>query len=252
LAAKNSEVMVVIPARQASVRFPGKPLAQIAGKSMIQRVYEQARKAESVSQVMVATDDEKILQAVKDFGGEAMMTRHDHHCGMERVAEVAAHVPAEIYVDLQGDEPLANPAAIDAVVSALKEDAEAQIATPCSVIKKLDEIMDFNVVKVVLDFEENALYFSRAPIPWVRDTGTKVAARHSKHVGIYACRRDALIDFATLPPGELERVEQLEQLRWLENGYKIRVVEVDYESVSVDVPADVAKVEAILRERGEA
>jgi 3-deoxy-manno-octulosonate cytidylyltransferase (CMP-KDO synthetase) len=247
----DQDAIVVIPARHDSVRFPGKPLAEIAGRSMIARVYERAKKAERVARVIVATDDERILKAVKDFGGEAMMTRRDHSSGTDRVAEVAAHVSAAIYVNVQGDEPLIDPAAIDAIVSAMQEDETIQIATPSTIIKVANEIMDPNVVKVVADFDGNALYFSRAPIPWVRDRGASVAARHSKHIGLYACRREALLDFATFPPGELERIEQLEQLRWLENGYRIRVVEVEYEAVSVDVPADVAKVEKILRDRGE-
>ena len=249
---KDQEAIVVIPARHDSVRFPGKPLAEIAGRLMIARVYERAKKAERIARVIVATDDERILKAVKEFGGEAMMTRRDHSSGTDRVAEVAAHVPAAIYVNVQGDEPLIDPAAIDAILGAMQEDETIQIATPSTIIKVPNEIMDPNVVKVVADFDGNALYFSRAPIPWVRDRGASVAARHSKHIGLYACRREALLDFATFPPGELERIEQLEQLRWLENGYRIRVVEVDYEAVSVDVPGDVAKVEKILRERGEA
>jgi 3-deoxy-manno-octulosonate cytidylyltransferase (CMP-KDO synthetase) len=248
---QNQDAIVVIPARHDSVRFPGKPLAEIAGRSMIARVYERAKKAERVARVIVATDDERILKAVKDFGGEAMMTRRDHSSGTDRVAEIAAHVPAAIYVNVQGDEPLIDPAAIDAIVAAMQEDETIQIATPSTVIKVANEIMDPNVVKVVADFDGNALYFSRAPIPWVRDRGASVAARHSKHIGLYACRREALLDFATFPPGELERIEQLEQLRWLENGYRIRVVEVEYEAISVDVPADVARVEKILRDRGE-
>jgi 3-deoxy-manno-octulosonate cytidylyltransferase (CMP-KDO synthetase) len=247
----NQGAIVVIPARHDSVRFPGKPLAAIAGRAMIARVYERARKAERVSRVIVATDDERILNAVKEFGGAAIMTRRDHSCGTDRIAEVAAHIPAAIYVNVQGDEPLIDPAAIDAIVGAMKEDEEIQIATPSVAIKVANEIMDPNVVKVVTDFDGNALYFSRAPIPWVRDRGAAVAARHAKHIGLYAFRRGALLEFATFPPGELERIEQLEQLRWLENGYRIRVVEVDYEAVSVDVPGDVARVEKILRERGE-
>jgi 3-deoxy-manno-octulosonate cytidylyltransferase (CMP-KDO synthetase) len=248
---KNLDAIVVIPARYDSVRFPGKPLAAIAGRAMIARVYERAKKAERLARVIVATDDERILSAVKEFGGEAIITRRDHSSGTDRIAEVAAHVPAAIYVNLQGDEPLIDPAAIDAIVGAMQEDESIQIATPSTTIKQTSEIMDPNVVKVVTDFDGNALYFSRAPIPWVRDRASSVAARHAKHIGLYACRREALLDFATFPPGELERIEQLEQLRWLENGYRIRVVEVDYEAVSVDVPADVARVEKILHERGE-
>ena len=250
--AKSSDfnAVAVIPARYESSRFPGKPLAQIAGRAMIERVYEQTKKAKQIARVVVATDDERIAQAVKSFGGEAMMTREDHHCGTERVAEVAAHISAAIYVNVQGDEPLVEPEAIDMLVSAMEEDAEIHVATPCSLIRQPAEIMDPNVVKATIDFDGNALYFSRAPIPWVRDTGANVAARHWKHVGLYAFRHEALLDFPTLPPGELERVEQLEQLRWLENGYKIRVVESEYDAISVDVPTDVAKVEKILQDSG--
>lgn len=250
--AKSSDfnAVAVIPARYESSRFPGKPLAQIAGRAMIERVYEQTKKAKQIARVVVATDDERIAQAVKSFGGEAMMTREDHHCGTERVAEVAAHISAAIYVNVQGDEPLVEPEAIDMLVSAMEEDAEIHVATPCSLIRQPAEIMDPNVVKATIDFDGNALYFSRAPIPWVRDTGANVAARHWKHVGLYAFRHEALLDFPTLPPGELERVERLEQLRWLENGYKIRVVESEYDAISVDVPADVARVEKILSDRG--
>jgi 3-deoxy-manno-octulosonate cytidylyltransferase (CMP-KDO synthetase) len=247
--AANSIVIAVIPARYESSRFPGKPLAPIAGRSMIQRVYERAKAAERISRAIVATDDERILKAVMDFGGEAIMTRRDHHSGTDRVAEVAVHIPAAIYVNVQGDEPLIDPAAIDAIVEAMQDDATVQIGTLASPILQTAEIMDPNVVKVVLDFDDNALYFSRAPIPWVRDTKAAGAVQHLKHIGLYACRHEALMDFPTLPPGELERVEQLEQLRWLENGYKIRVVETEYDAVSVDVPADIARVEALLKSR---
>ncbi|MFZ0878108.1 MAG: 3-deoxy-manno-octulosonate cytidylyltransferase [Candidatus Acidiferrales bacterium] len=247
----NATVIVVIPARYDSTRFPGKPLAEIAGRSMIQRVYERAKEASRIARVVVATDDDRILSAVKAFGGNAAMTRRDHSSGTERAAEVAVHIPADIYVNVQGDEPLVDRGVIDAIVTAMEEDSSIQIATPATIIKQKSEIMDPNVAKVVLDFDGNGLYFSRAPIPWVRDTQTRVAARHLKHIGLYGCRRDALLEFPTLPPGDLERLEQLEQLRWLENGYKIRVVECDYDAVSVDVPGDVARVEEILRERGE-
>jgi 3-deoxy-manno-octulosonate cytidylyltransferase (CMP-KDO synthetase) len=246
----STKAVAVIPARYESSRFPGKPLAQVAGRAMIERVFGRTKQANRIGRVVVATDDERIVAAVKAFGGEAVMTRRDHHVGTERVAEVAAHITAEIYVNVQGDEPLIDPEAIDALLAEMEEDPQILVATPCSVIGQASEIMDPNVVKVVMDFDGNALYFSRAPIPWVRDTGTHPTARHLKHIGLYAFRREALLDFPTLPPGDLERLEQLEQLRWLENGYKIRVVECDYESVSVDVPADVARVEKILRDRG--
>ncbi len=217
---------------------------------MIQHVVERVRQSEQARNVVVATDDAAIQKAVQAFGGEAILTRKDHQNGTDRVAEVAAHREAEIYVNVQGDEPLVDPATIDGLVSALLEDDSVQIATPCALITQPNDIMDPNVVKVVRDFDSNALYFSRAPIPWVRDRGESVMAQHWKHIGLYAFRREALLDFPTLPPGDLERIEQLEQLRWLENGYRIRVVESDYNPVAVDVPADVAKVEKILSETG--
>ena len=244
-----STVLIVIPARYAAARFPGKPLAEIAGKPMIQHVFERAKRSQLATRVLVATEDERIKVSVEKAGGEAILTRPDHRSGTDRVAEVAAHVTADIYINVQGDEPLIDPATIDGVAAAMLEDETVQLCTPCSAITQKNDIMDPNVVKVVLDFEGNGLYFSRAPIPWVRDTGTTVAARHWKHIGIYGYRRDALLEFPTLPPGELERIEQLEQLRWLENGFHMRVVETEYDPVSVDVPADVERVEKILSAR---
>jgi 3-deoxy-manno-octulosonate cytidylyltransferase (CMP-KDO synthetase) len=241
------KVVVVIPARYGSTRLPGKPLVSLAGKPMVQQVYERARLAQRVNRVIVATDDERIVKAVEQFGGEARMTRHDHRTGTERVAEVAAHEAGDIFVNVQGDEPLLDPAAVDTAVVALLEEPQAAIATVATPIRTPGDIMDPNVCKVVLDFDENALYFSRAPIPWVRDTGGHVQARHLKHLGLYVFRRDALLEYPTLPQGELERIEQLEQLRWLENGWKIRVAEVEHDAISVDVPEDVPRVEKLLR-----
>jgi 3-deoxy-manno-octulosonate cytidylyltransferase (CMP-KDO synthetase) len=242
-----AKVVVVIPARYGSTRLPGKPLVSIAGKPMIQRVFERAKLAQCVNQVIVATDDERIVKAVEAFGGEARMTRSDHRTGTERVAEVAAHVEGDVFVNVQGDEPLLDPAAVDAAVTSLLEDPPASIATVATPIKTPADIMDPNVVKTVLDFEGNAIYFSRAPIPWVREAASKVLARHLKHLGLYVFDREALLEYPTLPPGELERIEQLEQLRWLENGWKIRVAEVQHDAVSVDVPEDVARVEKLLQ-----
>ena len=240
------KVVVVIPARYGSTRLPGKPLVQLAGKPMIQRVYERAKLAGRVNQVIVATDDARIVVAVEKFGGESRMTRSDHRTGTERVAEVAAHVEGDVFVNVQGDEPLLDPEAIDTAVGALLEEPAAAISTVATTIKTPADIMDPNVVKTVLDFDGNALYFSRAPIPWVRDTGTKIQVKHWKHLGLYVFQRDALLEYPTLPQGELERIEQLEQLRWMENGWKIRVAEVEHDAVSVDVPADVARVEKLL------
>lgn len=241
------KILAVIPARYASTRFPGKPLISIAGKPMIERVWERARRASLVSQVIVATDDERIVKAVKSFGGEAVLTRADHRSGTERVAEVAvAHPDAEIVVNVQGDMPLIEPAAIDAGIEAVRSDEDVRLGTLAVPITNPAEIMDPNVVKAVLDFDGNALYFSRAPIPWVRDRGGPVHAKHLKHVGLYVFRREALLEFATFPQGDVERIEQLEQLRWLENGYRIRVAETEYKSVEVDTPEDVKRVEQLL------
>jgi 3-deoxy-manno-octulosonate cytidylyltransferase (CMP-KDO synthetase) len=243
----DPQVVVVIPSRYAATRLPGKPLVNLAGKPMVQRVYEQAKLAQTVHRVLVATDDQRIVDAVLAFGGEARMTRSDHRTGTERIAEVAAHEPGDVFVNVQGDEPLIDPVAIDTAVAALLEDPPAQIATVATPIRHVPDIMDPNVVKTVLDFDSNALYFSRAPIPWVRDTPQKVHVKYWKHLGLYVFQRDALLEYPTLPQGELEKIEQLEQLRWLENGWKIRVAEVEHDAVSVDVPEDVTRVEKLLQ-----
>jgi 3-deoxy-manno-octulosonate cytidylyltransferase (CMP-KDO synthetase) len=241
-------VVAVIPARYASTRLPGKPLVPLAGKPMVQHVYERSKLATTVNRVIVATDDQRIIDAVRAFGGEARMTRADHRTGTERIAEVAAHETGDVFVNVQGDEPLIDPAAIDTAVQALLEGEPAQIATVATPIRVTADIMDPNVVKTVLDFDENALYFSRAPIPWVRDTQHKVHVKYWKHLGLYVFQRDALLEYPTLPQGELERIEQLEQLRWLENGWKIRVAEVERDAVSVDVAEDVVRVEKLMEE----
>jgi 3-deoxy-manno-octulosonate cytidylyltransferase (CMP-KDO synthetase) len=243
----SMQIVIVIPARYASTRLPGKPLVLLAGKSMIQQVYERAKSAQKAHRVIVATDDDRIVKAVEAFGGEARMTRIDHRTGTERVAEIAAHVDGDVFVNVQGDEPLLDPAAVDTAIDALMEEPMATVATVATPIKLAADLMDPNVVKVVSDFDGNALYFSRAPIPWVRDTTAKIQIRHMKHLGLYVFQRAALLDYATLPQGELERIEQLEQLRWLENGGKIRVAEVEHDAISVDVPEDVAKVEKLLQ-----
>src|SRR5579872_2989172 len=203
--------IAIIPARYAASRLPGKPLVSLAGKSMIERVWARVKEARKISRVIIATDDERILHAVAAFGGEAVMTRAEHRSGTERVAEVAAidvHGGDDIFVNVQGDEPLIDPEAIDAVVEAIESDEQVSIATLAVPITRQADIMDPNIVKVVLDFDDNALYFSRAPIPWVRDrNAAPVHAQHMKHLGLYAFRRSALLDFPTLPLGDLERVE---------------------------------------------
>jgi 3-deoxy-manno-octulosonate cytidylyltransferase (CMP-KDO synthetase) len=241
-------VVAVIPARYDSTRFPGKPLAPIAGKPMVQHVFERAKAAQRVGRVVIATDDERILRAVAEFGGDAVMTRSDHRSGTERMAEVATQIEADIYVNVQGDEPLMDPAAIDAVVAALEEDDSVKVGTVCVPVAEPAQIMDPNVVKVVVDFQGDALYFTRAPVPWVRDEKQAVGQFHRKHLGLYAYRRETLLEFPTLPPGDLEKLEQLEQLRLLENGYRIRVVETERDSIGVDVEQDIARVEAVLQQ----
>ena len=241
------QIVVVIPARYASTRLPGKPLVSLAGKPMIQHVFERAKQAQTVQRVIVATDDTRIVEAVRGFGGEAVMTRPDHRTGTERVAEVAAHEHGDVFVNVQGDEPLIDPASIDTAVGTLLEEPAAQVGTVATAVRHAGDIMDPNVVKTVLDFDGNALYFSRAPIPWIRDTQSKVHVKYWKHLGLYVFQRDALLEYPTLPLGELERVEQLEQLRWLENGWKIRVGEVAHDAVSVDVSEDVERVEKLMK-----
>ena len=247
--------IAVIPARYSATRLPGKPLVSLAGKPMIQRVWERTRQAKLITRVIIATDDERILKAASGFGAEAVMTRSEHRTGTERVAEVAVHFAGggeQVFVNVQGDEPLVEPDAIDTLVEAIESEDGISVATLMVPIAKPADIMDPNIVKVVLDFDGNALYFSRAPIPWVRDRDAPVHAQHMKHLGLYAFRSAALLDFPTLPLGDLERVEQLEQLRWMENGYKIRVAETQHDSVSVDVLEDVARVELLLRKAASA
>ena len=243
----DPKVIVVIPSRYASTRLPGKPLLPLAGKPMVQHVYERAKRAQTVHRVIVATDDQRIMDAVTAFGGEARMTRSDHRTGTERIAEVAVHEPGDVFVNVQGDEPLIDPVAIDTAVGALLEEPQAQISTVATPIRHAGDILDPNVVKTVLDFDGNALYFSRAPIPWIRDTQQKLHVKYWKHLGLYVFQREALLEYPTLPQGELEKIEQLEQLRWLENGWKIRVAEVAHDAVSVDVPEDVARVEKLMQ-----
>ena len=238
----------LIPARFAASRFPGKPLAPIAGRSMIRRVYEGAREAKSLRAVIVATDDERIADACRAFGAEVAMTSSDHQSGSDRIGEVAAKLDDEIVVNIQGDEPLMRGFVVDAAVDALREDAEVPIAT---VVHPLDPAHrdDPNRVKVVLDHRGRALYFSRSAIPYPRDP--KVTGPLWQHVGLYAYRRDFLLRFIRMAPTFAERSECLEQLRALEHGHEIRCAVVEgWRSVAVDVPGDVALVEDALRERG--
>jgi 3-deoxy-manno-octulosonate cytidylyltransferase (CMP-KDO synthetase) len=253
-------VIAVIPARYASTRFPGKALAHIGGKAMIVRVLERVGRARGITRVLVATDDERIARAVRDSGGEAVMTASSHSSGTERIAEVAATHVAPFYLNVQGDEPLVEPAALEDLMGAMdalagRESAPA-VGTLATPLRDVLDAADPRVVKVVADISGNALYFSRAPIPHTRDdadatTSMPPASKQRpsmwKHLGVYYYRRDVLLAFPKLPPGRLERLEQLEQLRLLEHGYRIHVVETPHDTVSVDSPGDVARVEAILK-----
>lgn len=234
----------VIPARYSSTRLPGKPLKDICGKPMICRVWERASHAESVAEVIVATDDERILQAVEKNSGRAIMTRADHKTGTDRLAEVAEKIPdADVIVNVQGDEPLIEPALIDALVAEFADDA-LQMATVATELQDADEMKNPNNVKVVLDRAGNALYFSRSLIPYPRNAGK---AAVFKHIGIYAYRRNFLLAYAKMKPTPLEQAESLEQLRALENGFKIRVIKSSCRFVGVDTEEDLKLVNEIYK-----
>jgi len=243
---RTGEVLAVIPARMGAQRFPGKPLAKIAGKPLIQWVWEAARAAKRVSRVIVATDSEKIVKAVHAFGGEAMMTSPKCPSGTDRVAQVARSVRSDIVVNIQGDEPLMKPETIDAVAHALQTDSHAVMSTAVRRAESDREWRDPNVVKAVLDRNHYALYFSRACIPRQMDTSVRTLGPRWVHLGIYGYRRGFLFRFAALPPSSLEQAERLEQLRALEHGSPIKAVVVSQVSCGVDRPGDVAKVEKIL------
>ncbi|MGD0016399.1 MAG: 3-deoxy-manno-octulosonate cytidylyltransferase [Verrucomicrobiia bacterium] len=234
----------VIPARYGAQRFPGKPLVMIAGKPLIQHVYEQVVKSTQVNKIIIATEDERVVRAVKLFGGEVMMTSPSCASGTDRVAEVARQYESEFVVNIQGDEPMMRPEMIDQLVAGLRNDAGCVMATLARRIDTGRDLQNPNVVKVVFSRNGNALYFSRYPIPFVRDSG-EVAARY-KHLGIYAYRRGFLQKFVQMPQLELEKAEKLEQLRTLENGYAIKVLITPHDSVGVDTPEDVELVERIL------
>jgi 3-deoxy-manno-octulosonate cytidylyltransferase (CMP-KDO synthetase) len=255
----NPRVVAIIPARYASTRLPGKPLVDLAGKPMILRVVERARLAPSVSRVIVATDNERVWQVVNDAGEEAVMTSPHHQTGTDRLAEVASYLDADIIVNVQGDEPLIEPATIEAALAPLAADESIVMATTCEPIETIADALSPNVVKVVVDRAGFALYFSRNPVPFPRAEALKhgsVAAAldarpellklFAKHTGLYAYRRDFLLTYARLAPTPLEQAELLEQLRALEHGYRIRVVESAHRSIGVDTPADLERVRALL------
>jgi 3-deoxy-manno-octulosonate cytidylyltransferase (CMP-KDO synthetase) len=241
----RAKILGVIPARYGSTRFPGKPLALIAGQSLIQRVWRQAYRAKRLDGLVVATDDERILEHVQAFGGQAVLTQTEHPSGTDRVGEVARQGNGEYYVNIQGDEPLLPPSEIDRLVDQTVE-AKAPMSTLVRALDlqlDQDDIHSPHVVKVVRNLEGWALYFSRAPIPHPR---RPEAARWFKHVGVYIYHRETLLELCSLPPTPLEHVEGLEQLRALEHGVRILTVETDYNPIGVDTEADIALVEREL------
>ncbi|MFA5073015.1 MAG: 3-deoxy-manno-octulosonate cytidylyltransferase [Nitrospirota bacterium] len=251
-----STVGAVIPARFGSTRFPGKSLVMIKEKPMIQWVYERTSQSSLVNDVVVATDDQRIFEAVKSFGGKAIMTSPDHATGTDRIAEVVAQADYDIVVNVQGDEPLIHPEMIDQTIAPLLADPSISMSTLCSVITDSKEAFDPNVVKVVFDKNGFALYFSRAPIPWDRNHWTtcavkKIAALHGpvyKHIGLYAYQKAFLLRYAELPKTDLEGMEKLEQLRALEHGYRIKTIVTQHESFGVDIPDDLSKILKRLEE----
>jgi len=236
-------VVIVIPARYASTRFPGKPLAELWGKPLLQHVYERATSAKLAGQVIVATDDTRIASAARSFGAEVALTRADHPSGTDRVAEVARSIIADLVVNVQGDEPLIDPAAIDAAVAPLLADPAIPMGTLCAPLTSAEELNNPNVVKVVLDRAGFALYFSRSPIPFARDAGA--APDRYRHLGLYVYRRAFLLALGGLAPTPLEEAEKLEQLRVLEHGHRLRVAIVPHASPGVDTPADLERLRAM-------
>jgi 3-deoxy-manno-octulosonate cytidylyltransferase (CMP-KDO synthetase) len=255
------EIAAIIPARYASTRLPGKPILDIGGKPMVVRVAERARQVAAINRIIIATDDQRVFDAVSSAGEEVMLTSPDHSTGTDRLAEVATKLNADIIVNVQGDEPLIEPATIEAALAPLLADNSIVMSTTSEPIESAADLLNPNVVKVVTDPEGFALYFSRSPIPFpraaVQAQGSIEAAlkaepdlfsRYAKHTGMYVYRREFLLRYAKLPPTPLEQSELLEQLRALEHGYKIKVVRVAHRSIGVDTPEDLERVRRLFLE----
>jgi len=244
------KILGIIPSRYESSRFPGKPLIDIAGKSMIQRVYEQSLKSNMINELVVATDDERIFKHVKSFGGNVMMTSSEHTSGTDRCGEVIQEYTGfDIVINIQGDEPLIRPEQLDELLMSFKN-SDIKLATLVKEMTNIDDVLNPNRIKVVLDKENNGIYFSRSPIPYIANTETKEwmsKAKFWKHIGIYAWRSDILEKLIKLPKTDLEKHESLEQLRWIYNGYKIATVQTNIETPNIDVPEDLKKVLSLLK-----
>ncbi len=239
------KILGIIPARYASTRFPGKPLVDIHGKTMIQRVYEQSIKTEGLAHVVVATDDERIAEEVNNFGGQYVMTGNTHQSGTDRCAEVAEKMPEyDIIINIQGDEPYISPEQI-ALLGTCFSDNKTQLATLIKEITTEEELFNVNIPKVVINAQQEALYFSRQTIPYLRNTEKENwlnAHQFYKHIGIYGYRRDVLLALTKLKPSTLEITESLEQLRWLENGFTIKTKVTHLETIAIDTPEDLKKI----------
>jgi 3-deoxy-manno-octulosonate cytidylyltransferase (CMP-KDO synthetase) len=242
----GSKVVAIIPARYESTRLPGKPLALIDGKPMIQHVYERTRGVALVDRVLVATDDERIADAVRRFGGDVVMTRSDHSSGTDRIAEVATDLDADVIVNVQGDLPFLAAPMVEAAVALMRGDSALPMATLKTPIREIADMTNPNVVKVVTDRDGYALYFSRSPLPHWRDAARRIdGVLGYKHIGLYAYRRDFLLTFAHLAPTPLEQAEKLEQLRALEWGFRIQVAETGGVGIEVDTPDDLERARAL-------
>jgi len=249
----KANILAVVPARYASTRFPGKIIAPLAGKPLVMHAYERARKATLVDEVVIATDHTDVLDALAPFNVKVIMTRDDHPTGTDRIAEVAAQYEAGIIVNVQGDEALIDPQTIDAAIRPMLAQDGVAMSTARHRITEWDEINDPTVVKVVCDNNGHALYFSRSPIPYIRDQADRIHSdtAYWQHVGLYVYRRDFLLKYAALSQTPLEKLEKLEQLRVLEHGYKIAVIDTEYRAIGVDVPADLERVKKILAASGK-
>lgn len=240
---KSLSIIGVIPARYTSTRFPGKPLADIAGKPMVQHVYEKCLSSALLDEVLVATDDKRIFDIVSDFGGNAVMTSKKHRSGTDRIAEAVKNIKCDIVVNIQGDEPVISPLNINKAIEPLIQNKNVNAATLCIKISDNKEISNPNIVKVAIDKNNNALYFSRSVIPFNRDNSN---TDHYKHIGLYVYRKDYLMKLIKIKPSKLELTEKLEQLRILESGGSIRVVKTKIDSFSVDSPADLRKIRKLI------
>lgn len=241
------KITAIIPARYAATRFPGKLLALLAGKPIIQWVYEGTRQCPLINQIIVATDHEAIYKITKGFGAEAQMTSSNHQSGTDRIAEVAKGIACDLIVNLQGDEPFMEGNIISLAIEPILQDPSLVMTTLKVSISDPIELLDPNIVKVVTDQNDFALYFSRSPIPYFRDA-QPVTTHVFKHVGMYVYRKDFLLQFTKMPQSSLEKAEKLEQLRVLENGYKIKVINCPYQGISIDTPEDLKKAEALWQQ----